>query len=174
MHAPDEAYPVLGASSDLQQVIINICNNAAFASDGRPVALSLSRERLLAERAPRWQRQLGMALIVMNLCFAPAFLTVRARDIELTKNLLDYADRSLPRNAAITHKTLVMVNPPLNALGLYFPVYRAATGLPLPAGFRYLATADEVFAELAEAIAAGDIERRIGGPVKHSGFQRLA
>lgn len=37
----------------------------------------------------------------------------------------------------------------------------------------YLAALDEVFAELASAIAANDITGRIGGPVKHTGFARL-
>ena len=37
----------------------------------------------------------------------------------------------------------------------------------------YLGALDEVFAELAEAIKSDDIESRIGGPVKHSGFARL-
>ena len=39
---------------------------------------------------------------------------------------------------------------------------------------RYLAAAGEIFAELREAIDAGDAASRIGGPVHHSGFQRLA
>lgn len=151
--------PLLRASRELRFWALGMLLSAlpvcgTFPADRLLVASSLGGAALLssllhklflepsAERAPRWQRQLGIVLIAMNLCFAPAFLTVRARDIELTKNLLDYADRSLPRTQAITHKTLVMVNPPLNALGLYFPVYRAATGLPLPAGFRYLATAE--------------------------------
>jgi glutamate-1-semialdehyde 2,1-aminomutase len=38
---------------------------------------------------------------------------------------------------------------------------------------RYLAAADGVFAELADAIRAEDWLDRIGGPVKHSAFQRL-
>jgi glutamate-1-semialdehyde 2,1-aminomutase len=37
----------------------------------------------------------------------------------------------------------------------------------------YAAAAEPVFAELAEAIEKGDIEQRIGGPVKQTGFQRL-
>ena len=37
----------------------------------------------------------------------------------------------------------------------------------------YLAALDEVFAEIAQAIAQGDVHSRIGGPVKHSGFARL-
>ena len=39
---------------------------------------------------------------------------------------------------------------------------------------RYLAVADEVFAELAEAMQKGDTAYRIGGPIKHTGFARLA
>ncbi|QDU11165.1 aminotransferase class III-fold pyridoxal phosphate-dependent enzyme [Gimesia aquarii] len=37
----------------------------------------------------------------------------------------------------------------------------------------YLAALDEVFAELATAIQDGEIRKRIGGPVKHTGFARL-
>ena len=37
----------------------------------------------------------------------------------------------------------------------------------------YAATVEPVFKEMAEAIERGDIERRIGGPVKQTGFQRL-
>jgi glutamate-1-semialdehyde 2,1-aminomutase len=39
---------------------------------------------------------------------------------------------------------------------------------------RYLDALDNVFAELAAAIAAGDVTTRLAGPVKHSGFTRLA
>jgi len=38
----------------------------------------------------------------------------------------------------------------------------------------FLAAVDEVLPELAEAIRLSDVERRIGGPVKHTGFKRLA
>jgi glutamate-1-semialdehyde 2,1-aminomutase len=39
---------------------------------------------------------------------------------------------------------------------------------------QYLAAADPLFAELAEAARRGDAASRIGGPVRHSGFARLA
>lgn len=38
----------------------------------------------------------------------------------------------------------------------------------------YLGAADEVFAELAQAIAQDDVADRLGGPIRHSGFARLA
>jgi glutamate-1-semialdehyde 2,1-aminomutase len=37
----------------------------------------------------------------------------------------------------------------------------------------YTRALDPIFAELAEAIAKGDVTKRIGGPVKHSSFARL-
>jgi glutamate-1-semialdehyde 2,1-aminomutase len=39
---------------------------------------------------------------------------------------------------------------------------------------RYLGAAESVFAELGDALRQGDIADRIGGPVRHSGFARLA
>ena len=38
----------------------------------------------------------------------------------------------------------------------------------------FLAACDPVLGEMGRAIAADDIEERIGGPVKRSGFFRLA
>lgn len=55
--------------------------------------------------------------------------------------------------------------------GAQFSVSLAHTGEHL---MRYVAAADAIFAELAQAIADGDIVARIGGPVRHSGFSRLA
>ena len=37
----------------------------------------------------------------------------------------------------------------------------------------YRAAIDEVFAEIAEILAAGDVDKRLQGPVAHRGFQRL-
>jgi glutamate-1-semialdehyde 2,1-aminomutase len=39
---------------------------------------------------------------------------------------------------------------------------------------RYLAAADAIFSELADAIKLGNAAERIGGPIKHVGFARLA
>jgi glutamate-1-semialdehyde 2,1-aminomutase len=39
---------------------------------------------------------------------------------------------------------------------------------------QYLAAAEEVFAELGQAVRQGDVVSRIGGPIRHSGFARLA
>ena len=39
---------------------------------------------------------------------------------------------------------------------------------------RYLDALDRVFVELAAAVSADDVAARLGGPVKHSTFARLA
>jgi glutamate-1-semialdehyde 2,1-aminomutase len=38
----------------------------------------------------------------------------------------------------------------------------------------YLDAVDSAFGRIAEARAAGDVRRRLAGPVKHTGFARLA
>lgn len=45
-----KSYPVLGAGSDLQQVFLNICNNASHASAGRPVEICMREIWLFGER----------------------------------------------------------------------------------------------------------------------------
>jgi signal transduction histidine kinase len=48
--AEDSHYIVSGADTDLQQVFLNICNNAARASEGRPVHVAVGRQLLGEER----------------------------------------------------------------------------------------------------------------------------
>lgn len=86
-------------------------------------------------------------------------------------------------HAALLH--LGFDHPDAAALGTLLTVRMLERGFLTGGGFypslahqphhldRYFAAADKVFAELAAAIAAGDIQSRIGGPVRHSGFARL-
>jgi glutamate-1-semialdehyde aminotransferase len=39
---------------------------------------------------------------------------------------------------------------------------------------KYLAAAEEVYAEVGQAVRLGDAVKRIGGPIRHSGFARIA
>ena len=82
--------------------------------------------------------------------------------------------------------SLSFEHPDALALQTLLTVRMLARGILAGAGFyvslahrpehvdAYLAAADEIFAELAQAIRAGDAAARIGGPVRHSGFARLA
>jgi hypothetical protein len=90
----------------------------------------------------RWTRAMGIAFIAIHAVLAPMVLTVRAQDIELVKAILDHADRSISREPQIADKTVIMLNPPINALGIFFPVFREAKGIALPGGFRFLATGE--------------------------------
>ncbi|WP_164101442.1 aminotransferase class III-fold pyridoxal phosphate-dependent enzyme [Candidatus Laterigemmans baculatus] len=86
-------------------------------------------------------------------------------------------------HAALLH--LGFDHPDAAALGTLLTVRMLGQGFLSGSGFypslahqphhleRYFAAADGVFAELAQALAAGDVQRRIGGPVRHSGFARL-
>jgi glutamate-1-semialdehyde 2,1-aminomutase len=81
---------------------------------------------------------------------------------------------------------LEFAHPDAAAIQTLFTVRMLARGFLAAGGFypslmheprhvsAYVAAADEVLTELAEALAAGDLRDRVGGPVKHSGFTRIA
>ena len=81
--------------------------------------------------------------------------------------------------------TIQFDHPNAAALGTLFTSRMLARGILAGAVFyaslahtdehikAYVTAANEVFAELAEAIRQDDIEQRIGGPIRHSGFTRL-
>jgi signal transduction histidine kinase len=50
LKAAPAALPVRGVARDLEQAIINICNNGAFASGGKLLTIAASREHLAGER----------------------------------------------------------------------------------------------------------------------------
>jgi glutamate-1-semialdehyde 2,1-aminomutase len=72
-------------------------------------------------------------------------------------------------NALITLLTVRMLNHGILAGSAFYPTWAHQDAHV----DRFLAAADIIFAELAEAIQLEDVESRIDGPVKHSGFKRL-
>lgn len=82
--------------------------------------------------------------------------------------------------------TLRFDHPDAAALATLFTVRMLDRGILAGSGFyaslahteehvdRYLAAADEIFPEVAEAAAQGDAAARIGTPIRHGGFARLA
>jgi len=91
---------------------------------------------------------------------------------------------ALAGHPAVT--TIAFDHPENLALQTLFTVRMLGRGILTGVGFyaslahteehvdAYLAAADEIFDELAEAVRQGDVAGRIGGPVRHSGFARLA
>jgi hypothetical protein len=76
-----------------------------------------------------------------------------------------------PESAAIqTLLTVRMLARGFMAGGAFYPTF-AHEDRHINA---YLASADPIFAEISEAIVRHDVRSRIGGPVKHTGFARLA
>jgi glutamate-1-semialdehyde 2,1-aminomutase len=76
-----------------------------------------------------------------------------------------------PQSAALqTLWTVRMLERGFLALGGFFPMLTHQDEHV----DAFIEATDPVYAELAEAIEKNDVESRIGGPVKHSGFQRLA
>lgn len=118
-----------------------------------------------------FRRALCVTLIAVHAVIAPALLTVRSQDIRLYGHMLDYADASISRQPEIRNKTLILLNPPMTPLGLFFPVYREAEGYPLPHRFRYLATGESDLE--VERLDAHSLRVRPEGGFLFSASQRV-
>jgi glutamate-1-semialdehyde 2,1-aminomutase len=84
-----------------------------------------------------------------------------------------WASRSFdhPQAAAMmTLLTVRMLKQGILAGGGFYPMYAHQDAHV----DRYIACADEIFGEIALALKNNDVKERIGGPVKHTGFARLA
>ncbi len=75
LHAADEPLRVMAAGSDLQQVFLNICNNAAQAGGGRPVTIE-TRLSLLVEGRSFSHGSLGAGrYVIVSICDAGPGIT---------------------------------------------------------------------------------------------------
>jgi hypothetical protein len=80
------------------------------------------------------------ALVLFHLVLAPLLAPYRARAMNDVNRMLRRANESVPSDAAITGKSVVLVNPPLDPFAGYFLMYRAVEGQPRPKHLRWLAT----------------------------------
>ena len=91
-------------------------------------------------RPTRWLRVFAVALVMLNVLYP---LAVRPKLIDMFDDfdyLLARADASVPKTAELSHQTLVLLNPPFDTFGIFFPLYRAWHGTPRPQRFRWLST----------------------------------
>ena len=91
-------------------------------------------------RPKRWLRVFAGALVFLNVLYP---LAVRPKLINMFDDfdyLLARADASIPRTAALRQQTVVLLNPPFDTFGIFFPLYRAWYGIPRPQRFRWLST----------------------------------
>jgi hypothetical protein len=77
----------------------------------------------------------------LHLLAAAILCPLRARSLEVAGAALDRADQSLPRDAAVRGKTLIIANAPVDAFVGFLHVMRERTGTPRPAQIYSLASA---------------------------------
>ena len=92
--------------------------------------------------AARWPiKVLALGLCVVHLVLGPLLLPLRCRAGGDIARMIEPADRTVPDDPGVRDKTVVLVNPPHDALAGYLPTLRAAAGRPRPAHLHWLATA---------------------------------
>jgi hypothetical protein len=84
----------------------------------------------------------GLTLLAIHLVVAPLLLPPRILAIDSMERLLLASDPTLPRGLAARHKTVVLLNPPLDLFAVYLPPFRLARGIGMPRSFRWLATGE--------------------------------
>jgi hypothetical protein len=99
----------------------------------------LLRRAFLARARARDRLVLGV-LAGLHLLLAPLLLPLRAAVTDDFNRVLAVVDRSIPSTPDIADKCVVLVNPPIDPLAAYFPVYRQARGQPRPQQMLWLNT----------------------------------
>jgi len=98
----------------------------------------------LANERPPWVRSgrlsLLWALAFMHLLMGPMLLPLRARAPSDIARMVASADASIDSDPGVAERTVVLVNPPVDAYAGYVPIVRVATARPRPAHLHWLAT----------------------------------
>jgi hypothetical protein len=108
------------------------------ASVGAMPLLSELFCRTLRERGPTPRRIALGVLGVLHLFVAPVLLPIRAASVSEFNRILDAVDRTIPHGPEVAEQHVVLVNPPLDPVAAYFPVYRQARGEPRPRSLLWL------------------------------------
>ncbi|MET0591750.1 MAG: hypothetical protein ABW133_03565, partial [Polyangiaceae bacterium] len=69
-------------------------------------------------------------LFFLHVVLATILSPLRARAMTDVNRMLERANQSVPSDASVTGKSVVLVNPPLDPFGGYFLMYRAVQGVP--------------------------------------------
>lgn len=94
-----------------------------------------------ADRAlGRTRRWVAGALAFVHLGMAPLLLPLRVRAPADIAKMVGTADRSIPDDPGVRARTVVLINPPVDAYAGYVPPLRVATGRPRPAHLHWLAS----------------------------------
>jgi MFS family permease len=88
----------------------------------------------------RWVSVAAGVLIAVHLVIAPLLSPYRARAMNDVNRMLGRANASVPSDASVTTKSVVIVNPPLDPFAGYFLMYRTVAGERRPRHLRWFAT----------------------------------
>jgi hypothetical protein len=88
----------------------------------------------------RWMSPAVGALAVCHVVIAPLLFPFRAQATNSVNRVLGRAHRSIPSDASVTSRSIVIVNPPLDPFASYFLMDRAVSGEPRPKHLRWFAT----------------------------------
>jgi hypothetical protein len=121
---------------------------ATFPHDRLLLVPSVGAMAILASLLRRaWQKRrrfgfalAGGSLVLIHLVFAPVLLPLRAASVGDFDRMLRASDLTLPADASVRDKTVVLVNPALDPLAAYLPTYREATGRARPERQLWLAS----------------------------------
>ncbi|MDD9936072.1 MAG: hypothetical protein OXT09_20845 [Myxococcales bacterium] len=105
------------------------------------IAQVIAREP--AERPPlgaRGQRIVAWGALVLHLGIAPLWLPLRVRAPLDAERMVQTADHSIDDSPDVRERTVVLINPPVDAYAGYIPPTREAQGRPRPRALRWLAT----------------------------------
>ncbi|MET0287764.1 MAG: hypothetical protein ABW352_24965 [Polyangiales bacterium] len=80
------------------------------------------------------------AAIAVHALFSPLVLPLRAKAVGGLEVLMGRADRSIASDPSIEGREVVLLNPPVDPMPIYFAGYREAQGIPRPHYLRWLAT----------------------------------
>jgi hypothetical protein len=84
---------------------------------------------------------LALAFGFVHLILAPLLLPVRAAQMRLVARTIEFATETLDRAQDLEHRTVVVVNPPIDPFVSYIQAERALRNLPRPLHLYWLASA---------------------------------
>jgi hypothetical protein len=80
------------------------------------------------------------SLMFLHLVFGPLILPFRSRGPADINKIIARADSTIDDSPAVRQQSIILLNPPVDALAGYIPTMRAATGRNRPKHLRWLAT----------------------------------
>jgi hypothetical protein len=94
------------------------------------------------ETRSRGRRFWAGTLAVIHLVVAPLLLPVQAYALSFLDDYIASAERSIPDRADLADKTVMLLNPPTDELGIFMSHHRRLRGGVMPEHIRWVANAD--------------------------------